>query len=45
MEKLIYTVSSERGLLEAIFEELEYAEKFVANYGNENWKIESEEMC
>lgn len=45
MEKLIYTVSNENGLLEAIFSEEIYAQTYLLNHGKPSWKIESEEMC
>lgn len=45
MEKLIYTVTDENGFLQWICESEEFANNFIKLYGNENWKIESEEMC
>lgn len=45
MENLIYTVQDENGYLQWICESEEFAKNYIAKYGNENWTIDSEEMC
>jgi hypothetical protein len=44
-EQFIYLVIDENGGLEFITPSLAQAEKFIGEFGNENWKIESEVMC
>lgn len=45
MENLIYLITDENGFLRWICGNEEIAKQYVAEVGNENWKIESEEMC
>jgi hypothetical protein len=44
-EQLVYLVEDESGALQLITPSLPAAEQFVVRHGNENWTIESEEMC
>lgn len=44
-EQLIYIVQDENGYLQWICESEQFAKNYIAQYGNENWKIESEVMC
>lgn len=44
-EQFIYLVSNENGGLELISPSLASAEKFISDFGNANWTIDSEVMC
>jgi hypothetical protein len=45
MENLIYIITDENGLMQWICANEELAKEYIAKVGNENWTIESEEMC
>jgi hypothetical protein len=45
MEQLVYLVTDENGGLQWICESEQFAKNYITLHGNENWKIETEEMC
>lgn len=45
MNDLIYLVCDENNSLQFITPSLSHAEKLIGEHGNENWTIDSEEMC
>lgn len=45
METLIYLVTDENDALQWICESEQFAKNYIQLHGNENWKIETEEMC
>lgn len=45
MEQLVYLVTDENNLLQWICESEDFAKNYITLHGNENWKIDSEEMC